>query len=529
MAEAPQRVLVCGRLPEDGREALESAGLVIEHLPDRQAGSLADVIAPFAAVIVHSPHRVDAAALEAAPLLKVVGRAGVGVDNIDVEAATCRGVLVMNLPWGNTVTAAEHTMAMLMSLARNIPQSSAALKQGVWDRAAYLGVELKDKTLGIIGLGRIGREVARRARGMEMLVVGSDPFLSPSVAHDLGIELVSTAELLPQADFLTLHVPKTDETTHLIDYQAIASMKPGARLVNCARGGLVEEAALLAGLESGQLAGAACDVFETEPTDNAALVAHPSFVGTPHLGGATHEARQRVGSGIARQVAEYLADGVIRHAINVQALPPDEQRAMEPYLQLGERLGALVSQCFENIERLQIEYYGEITGYTLRPLSAHILAGYLRPFLGDQVNVVNAAAIARQRGLRVDESKSTSERGYQSLIRVTAITEAGKHSVAGTVFDGARGRLVELRRILVETTLEGHLLVLENEDRPGVVGQLGMFLAERGINIADMSLGRDEPRGTAIVVLAMDQLLDTDGLGELLALSDIHWARVISF
>lgn len=529
MAEAPRRVLVCGRLPDDGRQALESADLEIEHLPDREAGSLADIIAPFVAVIVHSPHRVDAEALEAASLLKVVGRAGVGVDNIDVETATARGVLVMNLPWGNTVTAAEHTMAMLMAMARNIPQSSAALKQGIWDRATYLGVELKDKTLGIIGLGRIGREVARRARGMEMVVVGSDPFLSPSVARDLGIELVSTSELLPRADFLTLHVPKTDDTQHLIDAEAIASMKPGARLVNCARGGLVDEAALLAALEAGQLAGAAFDVYETEPTDNTALVAHPSFVGTPHLGGATHEARQRVGAGIARQVADYLTDGLIRHGINVQALPPDEQRAMEPYLQLGGQLGALLSQCFENIERLRIEYHGELTSYTLRPLSAHILAGYLRPFLGDQVNVVNAAAIACQRGLGVDESKSTSERGYESLIRVTALTEDGQHSVAGTVFDGARGRLVELGRIPVETTLEGHLLVLENEDRPGVVGQLGTFLAKRGINIADMSLGRDEPRGTAIIVLAMDQLLDSEGLQDLLALSDIHWARVISF
>lgn len=529
MADAPRRVLVCGRLPADGREALESAGLAIEHLPNRQAGSLADIIAPFAAVIVHSPHRVDAAALEAAPLLKVVGRAGVGVDNIDVEAATERGVLVMNLPWGNTVTAAEHTMALLMALARNIPQASAALEQGVWDRAAYLGVELKDKTLGIIGLGRIGREVARRARGMEMRVVGSDPFLSPSMAHDLGIELVSIAELLPQADFLTLHVPKTADTAYLIDADAIAAMKSGARLINCARGGLVDEAALLAGLESGQLAGAACDVFETEPTDNAALVAHPNFVGTPHLGGATHEARQRVGSGIARQVADYLADGVIYHAINVQALPPDEQRAMEPYLQLGEQLGALLSQCFEHIERLQIEYYGEITEYTLRPLSAYILAGYLRPFLGEQVNVVNAAAIARQRGLSVDESKSTSEHRYKSLIRVTVVTETGNHSVAGTVLEGARGRLVEVESIPIETALEGHLLLLENEDRPGVVGQLGAFLAERGINIADMSLGRDEPRGTAIAIVATDQLLDAEGLRDLLDLSDIRWARVVSF
>ncbi len=522
-------MLVCGRLPEGGREALEAVGIEVEHAPDREAGSLSDVIAPFAGVIVHSPHRVDAAALEAAPLLQVVGRAGVGVDNIDIDAATARGVLVMNLPWGNTVTAAEHTTALLMALARNIPQSAAALKQGTWDRAAYLGVEIKDKTLGIIGLGRIGREVARRAQAMEMHVLGADPFLSPSVAYDLGIELVPTAELLPRSDFLTLHVPKTNDTEHLIGAHAIALMKPGARLINCARGGLVDEGALLAALESGQLAGAACDVFETEPTDNAALIAHPHFIGTPHLGGATHEARQRVGAGIARQVAEYLTDGVIRHPINVQALPPDEQRAMEPYLQLGERLGTLLSQCFENVERLQIEYFGEITAYTLRPLSAHILAGYLRPFLGAQVNVVNAAAIARQRGLGVDESKSTSERGYQSLIRVTAVTETGSQSAAGTVFDGGRGRLVEIGRIPVETELEGHLLLLENEDIPGVVGQLGTFLAERGINIADMSLGRDAPSGTAIAVVAMDELLDAAGLGELLELSDIRWARVISF
>lgn len=520
------KVLVCGRLPETGRAALEEVGVEVTHAPDREAGSLADVIAPYHGVVVHSPHLVDKAALEAAESLRVVGRAGVGVDNIDVEAATARGVLVMNLPWGNTVTAAEHTMALMLSLARNVPQACAALKAGTWDRKAYLGVEVKDKVLGVIGLGRIGREVARRAAAMEMTVLGSDPFLAPSAAADLGIELLPVDELLPRVDFLTVHVPRTEETHHMIDASAIARMKPGARIVNCARGGLVDEAALLGALESGHLAGAACDVFETEPTDNAALVAHPAFIGTPHLGGATHEARERVGEGIARQIADFLSQGVIRHAVNVQALPPEEQRAVQPYLALGRSLGSLLSQCFEGIEGLRLEAYGELTGLTLRPLTAHVLTGFFRPFLGEQVNVVNAMAVARERGLRVDESKSSRRRAYSSLLRLVARTADGEHAVAGTVFDGDRARLVEFEGVPIEVTPVGNILLFVNDDRPGVIGHVGTFLADRGINIADMSLGRGDD-GTAVAAVTLDQPLEVEGLAELVSLADIRWARTV--
>lgn len=521
------RVLVCGRLPEGGRRAFEEAGIAATHLPDREAGSLADVIEPFHGVIVHSPHLVDAATLEAGRSLRVVGRAGVGVDNIDVDAATARGVLVMNLPWGNTVTAAEHTMAMMLALARNIPQASAALKGGAWDRGPYLGSELKDKVLGVVGLGRIGREVARRAQGMEMRVIGSDPFLPATAAADVGVELLPLAALLAQADFVTLHVPRTPETRYLIDRDQIALMKRGSRLINCARGALVRESTLLEALESGHLAGAACDVFETEPTDNARLLAHPAFIGTPHLGGATHEARERVGEGIAHQVADYLSAGIIHHAINVQAVPPEEQRPMRPYLELGRCLGALVSQCFQGIEALRLESYGDITAFTLRPLTASVLAGFFRPFLGEQVNVVNALAVARERGLQVEESKSSSRRGYSSLIRVVARTENGTHSVAGTVFDGERARLVEFESVPIEVTPRGHLLLFANEDIPGVIGHVGTFLANRHINIADMSLGRGAPGSTAIGAITLDQPLDPEGLRELVARADIRWARTL--
>ena len=524
-----QRVLVCGRLPGAGRAALEAAGIEVDHQPDRQAGSLADVIAPFAGVIVHSPHLVDAAAVDAGEQLRVIGRAGVGVDNIDVEAATEHGVLVMNLPWGNTVTAAEHTMALLAALARNVPQASAALAAGVWDRKTYLGVELKDKALGVIGLGRIGREVVRRAQGFDMRVLGSDPFLPASVAEDLGIELMTVEDLLPRIDFLTVHVPRTPDTHHLIDARAIAAMKPGVRIINCARGGLVDEAALLEGLESGQVAGAACDVFEEEPTHNTTLLSHPHFIGTPHLGGATAEARERVGEGIAVQLADFLSRGLIRHAVNVQALPPEEYRAMLPYFDLGRAMGGLLSQCYEGIEALRVEYFGDITRLTLRPLTAHILAGLFRPFLGEQVNTVNAHAIARQRGLRVEESTSTDERGYSSLIRIEAITSAGVHSVAGTVFDGQKGRLVELEGLPIEITPTGHLLVFVNEDTPGVIGRVGTFLAECGINIADMRLGRSSPGGNAIAAMTIDEPIDHDCMQELLAISNIRWARIVAF
>lgn len=521
------RVLVCGRLPDGGRRAFDEAGIEVDHRPDRGAGSLADIIEPFQGVIIHSPHLVDEAALEAGTELKVVGRAGVGVDNIDLDGATARGVLVMNLPWGNTVTAAEHTIALMLALARNVPQASAALREGVWDRGAYLGTEIDGKTLGIIGLGRIGREVARRAQGLEMTVIGSDPFLPASAAAELGIELVSVEELLPRVDVLTIHVPRTPETHHLIDRAAIARMKPGARLINCARGGLFDEAAVLEALESGHLAGAACDVFETEPTDNHALLAHPRFIGTPHLGGATHEARERVGEGIARQVADYLAHGIIRHGINVQTLPPEEQRAIQPYMELGQGLGALLSQCFEGIDTLRVEAYGDLTGYSLRPITAQVLTGFFRPFLGTGVNVVNAGAIARERGLQVEESKSSRRRGYSSLLRVVARSGQGSHVVAGTVFDNDHARLVEFEGVPIEVSPRGHMLVFVNDDRPGVIGHVGNFLAEREINIADMSLGRARDDSTAVCAITLDQPLDAAGLQELLEWSEIRWARAI--
>lgn len=523
------RVLVCGRLPAGGRAALEAADIDVDHQPDRVAGSLADVIAPYAGVIVHSPHLVDAATLDAGEKLRVVGRAGVGVDNIDVAAATERGVLVMNLPWGNTVTACEHTMALMLSLARKVPQAAAALRGGVWDRKTYLGVELKDKVLGIIGLGRIGREVARRAQGFEMVVLGSDPLLPATVAEDLGVGLLPVTELLARVDFLTLHVPRTAETHHLIDAAAIATMKRGVCIINCARGGLIDEAALCDALQSGQVAAAACDVFETEPTDNVQLLAQPSFIGTPHIGGATHEARARVGEGIATQVAEFLSGGVIRHAVNVQALPPEEQRAMHPYLELGGAMGSLLSQCYAGAEALTVQYFGEITSMTLRPLTAHVLAGFFRPFLGDQVNVVNAHAAARERGLSVEESTSTAPSGYSSLIRVQVTVEGQSHSVAGTVFDGSQGRLVEFGGLPIEITPVGHLLVFVNEDQPGVIGRVGTFLADRGVNIADMRLGRSLPGGQAIAAMTIDEPLDAAGLAELMAISNIRWARTVAF
>ena len=541
-----QRVLVCGRLPDAGRDHFESAGLEVDHQPDRGAGSLVDIIEPYAGVIIHSPHQVDVAALAAGSNLRVVGRAGVGVDNIDVDAATRHGVLVMNLPWGNTVTAAEHTIAMMMALARNIPQASAALRQGTWERGRYLGTEIKDKTLGIVGLGRIGREVARRARGMEMRVLGVDPILSPSVAADLGIELLELNELLPRVDFLTLHVPRTPETVGLIGKEALAAVKPGARIINCARGGLIDEAALLAALESCHVAGAACDVFATEPTDNTDLLAHERFIGTPHLGGATHEARRRVGEGICQQVADFLSSGKIRHAVNVRALPPEDQQKMLPYLALGERLGSFIGQCFSGIDSLEIETLGEINAYTLRPVVSRIVEGLLRTRTdagergGDfeRVNVVNAMALARDHGLRVEHRRRDGDSGYSSLVRVTAHAESGVHTAAGTVFEHGGGdvadaepqlRFVQIEDLPIELAPAGHLVVLANDDRPGVIGMLGAFLAERAINIADMRLGRDAEGGQAIAAVTVDQPLSLADRDELASRPGIRWLRAVSF
>jgi len=526
MSDAP-KILVCGTLKGRGLAILEEAGCEVDHQVDRKSGSLSDVIEPYAGVIVHSGHLMDAAAVAAGKNLRVIGRAGVGIDNIDVEAATAAGVLVMNLPWGNTVTAAEHTIALMLALARNVPQASSALRAGTWDRKPYLGVELKDKTIGVVGFGRIGREVARRAQAMEMKVLAHDPYMSEKVAADLGIELIGLDELLPRVDVLTVHVPLSKETHHLIDGAALDAMKPGARVINCARGGLYDEAALLERLQSGHIAGAAFDVFENEPEPDLALLAHPRFVGTPHLGGATLEAQEKIGEGIAQQIADFLADGTIHHAINVQALPPEEQRPMLPYIDLSRRLGSMLSQCYTGIDVLRVDYFGDISAYTTKPVSAAVLVGFFEPHLAGQVNPVNVWNVARERGIEVVESTSNVGHGYSSLVRVSAQTASGEHSVEGTVFDQQRSRVVAIDGLPVELAPEGHLLMFANDDKPGVVGAVGSFLGEHGINIADVSLARTEGAETAIAVMTLDQALDDETLQAFEALDVIIWARYV--
>jgi D-3-phosphoglycerate dehydrogenase len=521
------RILVCGTLKGRGLEILETAGCDVDYQPEHKPGSLADVIEPFAGVIVHSRHFVDAATINAGPALRVVGRAGVGVDNIDVQAATEAGVLVMNLPWGNTITAAEHTVALTLALARNIPQASAALRAGTWDRKPYLGVELSGKILGVIGFGRIGREVARRAHGFEMKVIASDPYVSERVAADVGIEIVSLAELLSRADVLTVHVPLSSETHHLIDADALAAMKPGAKVINCARGGLVDEKALLASLESGHTGGAAFDVFEKEPGVDLDLLAHPHFIGTPHLGGATLEAQEKIGEGIAQQLADFLCEGTIHHAINVRALSPEEQSPMLPYMDLARRLGSIMSQCFSGIDTLYIEYFGEIAQYTVKAVSASLLVGFFEPHLAGSVNVINAWNVARDRDVEIEESTNKATRGYSSLLRVTGRTADGEHVVAGTVFDEGRSRIVELEGLPIELAPAGHLLMFANDDRSGVVGAVGTFLGERDINIAEIHLARTEESDKAIAVMKLDSAVDTDTLREFKDLQVIHWARYL--
>lgn len=521
------KILVCGTLKGRGLEILEAAGCDVDHQLERKPGSLADVIEPFAGVIVHSEHFVDVATIEAGSNLRVVGRAGVGVDNIDVQAATEAGVLVMNLPWGNTITAAEHTVALMLALARKIPQASAALRAGTWARGPYLGVELAGKILGVVGFGRIGREVARRAHGLEMKVIASDPYVSESVAAGVGIEIVPLAELITRADVLTVHVPLSSETFHLIDADALVAMKPGARVINCARGGLVDESALLASLESGHTAGAAFDVFEKEPEADPNLLAHPHFIGTPHLGGATLEAQQKIGEGIAQQLADFLCEGTIHHAINVQALPPEEQRPMLPYMDLARRLGSMLSQCFGGMDTLCIEYFGEITQYTVKAVSASLLIGFFEPLLSEHVNAVNVWNVARDRGVGIEESTSNAPRGYLSLLRVTGRNADGEHVVAGTVLEEKRSRIVELEGLPIELAPEGHLLMFANDDRSGVVGAVGAFLGKRNINIAEIRLARAEDADTAIAVMTLDSAVDSDTLREFEDLQVIHWARYL--
>src|SRR5436309_2669973 len=501
------KVLIADELSPSAVEIFRARGIEADVEIGLGAAELRRRIALYDGLAVRSATKVTAELIAAADALRVIGRAGIGVDNIDVAAASERGIVVMNTPYGNSITAAEHTIAMMFALARQIPAADRSTQAGKWQKSRFMGVELSGKTLGIIGCGNIGAIVANRAQGIGMRAVAYDPFLSPERAVELGVERLSLDELFARADFITLHTPLNDATRNLINAAAIARMKRGVRLVNCARGGLIVEADLAAALDAGHVAGAAIDVFVEEPARQNPLFGRDNVVATPHLGAATAEAQENVALQIAEQMADFLLTGAISNAVNMPSLTAEEAARLKPYMVLAEQLGSFAGQLTETgIRAVAVEYDGAIAELNIKPLTAIALTGLLAPQLA-QVNMVNAPLICRQRDIALSETRRANAGDYQTLMRVTITTERRERSVAGTVFAGNKPRLVDIEGIPLEAELGRHVLFVRNQDKPGFIGALGNALAAASVNIATFHLGRTAPGEDAIALIEVDQKL----------------------
>jgi len=526
------KIFVADEVSDSGLEPLRAAGFTVENRTGLPRAELAGALRNCQGLIVRSETKVTADLLDEATDLNVIGRAGVGVDNIDVQAATIRGVVVMNAPDGNTITTAEHTIALLISLARSIPQANSSLKAGRWERKKFIGVELQGKTLGIVGLGRIGRVVASRARGLGMQIVAYDPFIAPDQARDLEIELAPLDDVYARADFLTVHTPLTADTRGLIDREVLQKMKPGARLINCARGGLVDEDALYEALTSGAIAGAALDVFSQEPpAPDHRLLQLDQVIATPHLGASTTEAQEGVAFTVAEQMRDFLLSGVLRGAVNVPAVGAKEFNLLQPYVVLAERLGRFQAQLVESpVSEVRLEFAGEIVDMDAAPVTRAFLAGLLRD-VSARVNVVNAFLIAEERGIKVTTTYVRT--GGDAAPAMSTQIHAGpsSRSLAGNLFGygGQRreGRITEIDGFHLEARPEGHLLVTRNRDVPGVIGQIGTILGEGGVNISRFHLGRRERGGEAMAVIEVDAPLSKETLQSLRALEQVLSAQPI--
>lgn len=523
------KVLVCDDLSPEGLSLFEKAAnfkvLVKTKLP---VEDLKREIADADACVVRSGTQLTREVIEAAKKLKVIGRAGVGLDNVDVEAASKQGIVVINTPAGNTISAAEHTFCLLMSLARNIPAADASMRRGEWERKKFMGVELYDKTLGILGLGRIGSEVAKRAQAFGMRVIAYDPFLRAEKALQIGVEVVGLDELYSRSDFLTMHMPLTAENRHMIGEAQLAKMKKSIRLVNCARGGLIDEAALLKALEAGKIAGAGLDVFENEPPKGSALLRHPRVISTPHLGASTEEAQIAVAVDVAQSIVDFFAGKGTRNAVNMPLVDPEVYEQIKPYLRLAEKLGALQAQLVEGqIHQIDVQYIGQAAEYETTPITVAILKGFLGAILAESVNYVNASVLAKERGIRVTESKATSDTQYANLVRIEVKTDKKSSNVAGTVLSREDIRIVRIDDSDVEAVPEGFMLLISNRDVPGIVGQIGTLLGDNQVNIAGMTLGRNRKGGEAKTLLRIDSPINDKLLVEIKRSKNILDAKLI--
>jgi D-3-phosphoglycerate dehydrogenase len=524
------KILVTDPLAPQGIEVFERAGnFQVDVRPGLKPAEIKKIIGEYQGWVLRSGSKATAEIFESAPNLKVIGRAGIGVENIDVETASKKGIVVMNTPGGNNVTTAEHTISLMLALARHIPQAVASLKAGEWKRDKFMGVELCNKTLGVIGLGNVGRIVAERALGFRMKVIGYDPFVSAEAAARLGVELVSLDETFARSDFISVHVPLTNETKGLIDRAAFAKMKNGVRIINCARGGIVDENDLAEALRQGKVAGAALDVYvEEPPPKNHPLFKMDQVITTPHLGASTDEAQINVAIAVAEQMVDFLTRGIIRYAVNVPSVSPELLNTLRPYLTLGEKLGSLQVQMLAALPKeVQIDYSGEVTQYDVAPLTLAVLKGILTPVMESSVNYVNAPVIARERGINVIESKSSRPSDFASSLTVRVKTKDKELEVEGAIFGSNNPRIVKINSFYLEAVAEGYILILHNRDVPGVVGAVGTLLGQKGINIAGMELGREKVGGMAISFIHVDDAIPKEALAALRKLPHIVTAQLV--
>ena len=523
------KVLALDNLQKVGIDVFLKEGIEVDIKGKMTPEELAGVIDNYDGVVVRGATKATAAVFEKVSRTKVIGRAGSGTDNIDKAAATKRGVVVMNTPGGNTVTTAEHAISMMMALARQIPQATASMKEGKWEKNKFMGTEITDKVLGVVGLGNIGKIVAERGLGLKMAVLGYDPYVSKEDMARLGVEYVTLDELFRRSDFITFHTPLTPETKGMVNAATIAKMKEGVSLINCARGALIVEADLQAALESGKVRGAALDVYPVEPppTDTP-YFKHPNVILTPHLGASTTEAQEKVAVLIAEQICDFLKKGTIRNSVNFPSVSAELLPILKPYLELGEKLGAFHGQLQDApIKELRVEYIGEVGKLATAPVTISILKGLLQ-YQTEDINLVNARMVAEERGIKVTETKVARAEDYASLVRVVVVTDKGESSVAGTVY-GTTPRVVKINRFPIEAELTGGILMLQNQDVPGVVGRVGTFLGEKGINIAGFQLGRIEVGGTAVSLISVDNPVPEPVLKQLGKIPNITAAKYLTF
>jgi len=523
------KVLISDKLSPAAVEILENRGLDVDFKPGLSKDELLSIIGDYDGLAVRSATKATPDVIEAATNLKAIGRAGIGVDNIDIPAATARGIVVMNTPFGNSITTAEHAISMMMALARQIPAANESTHAGKWEKSKFMGVEVTSKTLGIIGCGNIGSIVASRAKGLHMKVIAFDPFLTQDRAEEIGVEKVELDELLKRADFISLHTPLTDMTRNILSAEALQKTKKGVRIINCARGGLIDEEALKAAIDNGHVAGAALDVFAEEPAKENILFGTENVICTPHLGASTSEAQENVALQVAEQLADYLLDGAVTNALNTPSVTADEAQQLGPYIKLVEQLGLFAGQVTESaINKVEIEYAGTVSDYNLKPLTATALEGLLRPQVSE-VNMVNAPVVAKERGIEVEEVTKSAKGVYGTYVRLIVHTERQTRSIAGTVFSDGEPRIIQVKGIGLEAQVTPHMLYVTNQDKPGFIGALGTVLGDANLNIATFALGRKDEGDDAIALVAIDQPIDEATLAKVGEIPQVVQAKALSF